>query len=448
MKKYTKENVFNFKTEGTPEDFRTYLPQTFNKYLKSSYRHYFTNNKFRNIFEIFAIIVLPILILNLDRSGQWLKYAIAILPIIIMKLFLIKNFYKLYKSLKEGVYYRFDKHGISMMVDTNECQVRFDTDSWDLVESVYEYDDYIVLGLSDKAEIAKEIHIIGGDKEKNLKNLLGFWQMSLNFTLNGKNPNDMPDYYSAEETVEILNFISDQFGKIDCIAHETVTPDSDMFSKCTCAYPITPSYTKGSALGLHVDLAIVKPTEERPYYTVCTIGIGAYRMTMNNEDRVENHTPEYYEFLIHLPADWVVLPEEGYDKEENWWPIRLLKAVAVEPKLSNECFKFNEIVSYKRSSETENPTSVYIDYPLPDPYYSTLFNTSTGRSVQFLQIIPLTEEEANHFDVDRIVDYNEKASYYYGMDTKSAVDLDEEERIALYTEHILDHFKKIIIHNA
>ena len=166
-------------------------------------------------------------------------------------------------------------------------------------------------------------------------------------------------------------------------------------------------------------------------------------MTMNNEDRVENHTPEYYEFLIHLPADWVVLPEEGYDKEENWWPIRLLKAVAVEPKLSNECFKFNEIVSYKRSSETENPTSVYIDYPLPDPYYSTLFNTSTGRSVQFLQIIPLTEEEANHFDVDRIVDYNEKASYYYGMDTKSAADLDEEERIALYTEHILDHFKKI-----
>lgn len=419
MKKYTKENVFNVKTEGTPEDFRTYLPQTFNKYLKSSYRHYFTNNKFRNIFEIFAIIVLPILILNLDRSGQWLKYAIAILPIIIMKLFLIKNFYKLYKSLKEGVYYRFDKHGISMMVDS-DCQVRYDTDSWNLVESVYEYDDYIVLDLSDKAEFAKEIHIIGGDKEKNLKNLLGFWQMSLNFTLNGKNPNDMPDYYSAEETAELQNFIEDQFGEIDVIAHE-----------------------KESAHGLHVDLAVIQPTEERPYYTVCTIGVGAYRMTMNNEDRVENHTPEYYEFLIHLPADWVVLPEEGYDKEENWWPIRLLKAVAVEPKLSNECFKFNEIVSYKRSSETRNPTSVYIDYPLPDPYYSTLFNTSTGRSVQFLQIIPLTEEEANHFDVDRIVDYNEKASYYYGMDTKSAVDLDEEERIALYTEHILDHFKKI-----
>lgn len=424
MKKYTKENVFNFKTEGTPEDFRTYLPQTFNKYLESSYRHYFTNNKFRNIFEIFAIIVLPILILNLDRSGQWLKYAIAILPIIIMKLFLIKNFYKLYKSLKEGVYYRFDKHGISMMVDT-DCQVRYDTDSWNLVESVCEYDDSIVVNLSDKTELSEEIHIIGGDKEKNLKNLLGFWQMSLNFTLNGKNPNDMPDYYSAEETAELQNFIEDQFGEIDVIAHE-----------------------KESAHGLHVDLAVIQPTEERPYYTVCTIGVGAYRMTMNNEDRVENHTPEYYEFLIHLPADWVVLPEEGYDKEENWWPIRLLKAVAVEPKLSNECFKFNEIVSYKRSSETENPTSVYIDYPLPDPYYSTLFNTSTGRSVQFLQIIPLTEEEANHFDVDRIVDYNEKASYYYGMDTKSAVDLDEEERIALYTEHILDRFKKIIIHNA
>ncbi len=423
MKKYTKENVFNVKTEGTPEDFRTYLPQTFNKYLKSSYRHYFTNNKFRNIFEIFAIIVLPILILNLDRSGQWLKYAIAILPIIIMKLFLIKNFYKLYKSLKEGVYYRFDKHGISMMVDT-DCQVRYDTDSWNLVESVCEYDDSIVVNLSDKTELSEEIHIIGGDKEKNLKNLLGFWQMSLNFTLNGKSPDDMPDYYSAEETEEVQNFIEEQFGEIDCIAHE-----------------------QESALGLHVDLAIIKPTEERPYYTICTIGVGAYRMDMNNEDRVENHTPEYNEFLIHLPADWVVIPEEGYEKEENWWPIRLLKTVAVEPKLSHESFKFNEIVSYKRSNESQKSTSVYIDYPLPDPNYTTRFSTSTGRTIQFLQLIPLTEEEANHFDVDRIVDYYEKSSYYYDMDTESTQEMDEEDRIDLYTEHILNHFKKII-HNS
>ncbi|MDO4526334.1 MAG: suppressor of fused domain protein, partial [Bacteroidales bacterium] len=375
--------------------------------------------------EIIALIALPILAFYSGHTRHWVKVFIVMLTIIGYKAYLIYAYHKLYKSLKDNAYYRFDKYGISMMVDTDECQVRFDTDSWDLVESVYEYDDYIVLNLSDKAEIAKEIHIIGGDKEKDLKNLLGFWQMSLNFTLNGKNPNDMPDYYSAEETAELQNFIEDQFGEIDVIAHE-----------------------KESAHGLHVDLAVIQPTDERPYYTVCTIGVGTYRMTMNNEDRVENHTPEYYEFLIHLPADWVVLPEEGYDKEENWWPIRLLKAVAVEPKLSNECFKFNEIVSYKRSCETENPTSVYIDYPLPDPYYNTLFNTSTGRSVQFLQIIPLTEEEANHFDVDRIVDYNEKASYYYGMDTKSAVDLDEEERIALYTEHILDHFKKIIMHNA
>ncbi len=424
MKKYTKENVFNFKTEGTPSDFRTYLPDSFSEFLKYAYGHYFATSKIRQILEIIALIALPILAFYSGHTRHWVKVFIVMLAIIGHKAYLIYAYHKLYKSLKDNVYYRFDKYGISMIVDS-ECQVRYDTDSWDLVESVYEYDDYIVLNLSDKAEIAKEIHIIGGDKEKNLKNLLGFWQMSLNFTLNGKNPNDMPDYYSAEETEEVQNFIEDQFGEIDVIAHE-----------------------KESAHGLHVDLAVIQPTEERPYYTVCTIGVGAYRMTMNNEDRVENHTPEYYEFLIHLPADWVVLPEEGYDKEENWWPIRLLKAVAVEPKLSNECFKFNEIVSYKRSSETENPTSVYIDYPLPDPYYSTLFNTSTGRSVQFLQIIPLTEEEANHFDVDRIVDYNEKASYYYGMDTKSAVDLDEEERIALYTEHILDHFKKIIMHNS
>ena len=423
MKKYTKENVFNVKTEGTPEDFRTYLPETFSEFLKYAYGNYFATSKIRQILEIIVLLALPILAFYSGHTRHWVKVFIVMLTIIGYKAYLIYAYHKLYKSLKDNAYYRFDKHGISMMVDT-DCQVRYDTDSWDLVESVYEYDDYIVLNLSDNAKTASEIHIIGGDKEKNLKNLLGFWQMSLNFTLNGKSPDDMPDYYSAEETEEIQNFIEDQFGEIDCIAHE-----------------------KDSALGLHVDLAIIKPTEERPYYTVCTIGIGAYRMTMNDEDRVENHTPEYKEFVIHLPADWVVIPEEGYDKEENWWPIRLLKTVAVEPKLSNECFKFNEIVSYKRSDESQKSTSVYIDYPLPDPYYSTQVSTNTGRTVQFLQIIPLTDEEAYHFDVDRIVTYDEKASYYYDMDTKAAQEMEEEDRIDLYTEHILDHFKKII-HNS
>lgn len=420
MKKYTKDNVFSFKTEGTPADFRTYLPDSFSEFLKYAYKHYFATSKIKQILQIIAIIVLLILTFYFGHARQWLKVIIVLLTAFGYKAYFIYAYHKLYKSLKKGVYYRFDKYGISMMVDTEDGQVRYETESWDLVKSVYEHDDYIVLNLSDKTKIAEEIHIIGGDKELNLKNLLGFWQMSLNFTLNGKNTNDVPDYYSAEEIEEIQNFIADQFGEIECIAHE-----------------------KESALGLHVDLAVVKPTEERPYYTVSTVGIGAYRMTMNNEDRLENHTPEYYEFVIHLPADWVVLPEEGYDKEENWWPIRLLKTVAAEPKLSNECFKFNEIVSYKRSDETQKSTSVYIDYPLPDPYYSTLFTTSSGRSVQFLQIIPLTDEEANHFDVDRIVGYNEKASYYYDMDTAAAVDLEDEERIALYTEHILDHFKKI-----
>ncbi len=423
MKKYTKENVFNVKTEGTPEDFRTYLPETFSEFLKYAYGNYFASSKIRQILQIIVLLALPILAFYSGHTRHWVKVFIVMLAIIGHKAYLIYAYHKLYKSLKDKVYYRFDKHGISMMVDS-DCQVRYDTDSWDLVESVYEYDDYIVLNLSDKAQTASEIHIIGEDKEKNLKNLLGFWQMSLNFTLNGKNPDDMPDYYSAEEMEEVQNFIEEQFGEIDCIAHE-----------------------QKSALGLHVDLAIIKPTEERPYYTVCTLGVGAYRMTMNDEDRVENHTPEYNEFLIHLPADWVVMPEEGYEKEENWWPIRLLKTVAVEPKDSHECFKFNEIVSYKRSDESQKSTSVYIDFPLPDPNYITRFSTSTGRTIQFLQLIPLTEEEANHFDVDRIVDYYEKSSYYYDMDTESTQEMDEEDRIDLYTEHILNHFKKII-HNS
>ena len=112
MKKYTKENVFNYKTEGTPSDFRTYLPDSFSEFLKYAYGHYFATSKIRQILEIIALIALPILAFYSGHTRHWVKVFIVMLTIIGYKAYLIYAYHKLYKSLKDNAYYRFDKYGI------------------------------------------------------------------------------------------------------------------------------------------------------------------------------------------------------------------------------------------------------------------------------------------------------------------------------------------------
>lgn len=132
-------------------------------------------------------------------------------------------------------------------------------------------------------------------------------------------------------------------------------------------------------------------------------------------------------------------------RRKNWWPTRLLKTVACEGKFSGACLRINEIVSYNDFNETAKACDAYIDYPLPDPAVLTSFTTSTGRTINFLQVVPISKEEAFHFD-DRedLVDYYEKSSYFYGMDTKFAENMEIRQRMNRFSEHIINHFNKLV----
>ena len=93
--------------------------------------------------------------------------------------------------------------------------------------------------------------------------------------------------------------IEEHFGSFPVVMHEIVSPD------------------------LHIDVLPVPPTGERNYYTLFTMGMGAYKMPVPSDYGRKNRA----EMAIRLPADWDI--RSG---EEKWyWPIRVLKTLARMP---------------------------------------------------------------------------------------------------------------------
>ena len=63
--------------------------------------------------------------------------------------------------------------------------------------------------------------------------------------------------YSTEEMEEVSQFISKRFGDYDMVMGEK------------------------NSEGPRIDIAIIEPTKKRNYYTLCTIGLGAYMMNID-----------------------------------------------------------------------------------------------------------------------------------------------------------------------
>ena len=71
--------------------------------------------------------------------------------------------------------------------------------------------------------------------------------------------NGVPEVYTEEEMEAVEAHIQQYFGKFENVFHELSSPD------------------------IHVDICVVPPTEERDYYTLVTMGMGAHRMNVPEE---------------------------------------------------------------------------------------------------------------------------------------------------------------------
>jgi hypothetical protein len=77
---------------------------------------------------------------------------------------------------------------------------------------------------------------------------------------------------------------------------------------------------------VHVDVHVVEPSANRPYFTLVTSGMSDRPMTVPPE---ADSSP-FAELMLCLPADWPMRPD-AFKDERAYWPIRLLKTVARLP---------------------------------------------------------------------------------------------------------------------
>ena len=104
-------------------------------------------------------------------------------------------------------------------------------------------------------------------------------------------------FYSDDERGALEGYIRDAFGHI-----------GRMF------------YDAGGE-GFRVDVAVSEPSEERDFYTLTTVGMGAHRMDVPAELAEKNQS--FAELTMLLPPEW--------DLMNDTWPFRVLKETARRP---------------------------------------------------------------------------------------------------------------------
>ena len=190
----------------------------------------------------------------------------------------------------------------------------------------------------------------------------------------GEMPEDeeagVPEVYTEEEMEAVEGHIQQYFGKVENVFHELVSPD------------------------IHVDICMVPPTEERDYYTLVTMGMGAHRMNVPEE--LAEYKLERAELAIALPADWK-LDQESMKDEKWYWPIRLLKVLARLPIASDTWLGFGHTMNNEEDfAENTKLCAAILTGPQSTEEGGEVCTLPGGEEVNFYQVIPLYEDELDY----------------------------------------------------
>ena len=211
--------------------------------------------------------------------------------------------------------------------------------------------------------------------------------------------NRKPELYTEEEMSAVEQHIKRAFGEFDHVFHELVSPD------------------------IHVDICVVPPSEERDYYTLVTMGMGAHRMNVP-EELTEYHL-ERAELAIALPSDWK-LDEESMKDERWYWPVGLLKVLARLPIASDTWLGFGHTMDKQSSfaKDTELCASL-LTGPQGVEEGSEVCILPSGEEVNFYQVIPLYRKELAYkleHDADALIEQMAEISFVVHPDRPNSME--------------------------
>lgn len=180
-----------------------------------------------------------------------------------------------------------------------------------------------------------------------------------------------PEFLTEKQMTAIEKHVEKHVGKCDGVWHEIASD------------------------GVHLDILPAKPTKKHPFKTLVTMGMSAVPM----------HVPKGYpgptrlELCVVLPPDWPT-DEKGLKAKgnRNWWPVAGLKELGRLPCTFETFLDVGHTVPNGDPPEPFAASCKFVCWmvmpllSLPEKF--GLLSLPRFK-VQFLQIIPLYEEEMN-----------------------------------------------------
>ena len=210
--------------------------------------------------------------------------------------------------------------------------------------------------------------------------------------------NRVPEVYTEEEMSAVEQHIKNTFGEFENVFHELVSPD------------------------IHVDICVVPPSEERDYYTLVTMGMGAHRMNVPEE--LAEYKLERAELAIALPPDWK-LDEESLKNERWYWPIGLLKVLARLPISNDTWLGFGHTMD-KQSPFAEDTKlkAAILTGPQGVEEGGEVCTLPSGEEVNFYQVLPLYQNEMEYkmeHDADALLEKMAGISFVVNPTRQNAI---------------------------
>lgn len=166
---------------------------------------------------------------------------------------------------------------------------------------------------------------------------------------------------------EITDHIEKHVGKIEFVWHEIISEH------------------------VHIDIHVVHPTKEKPFYTLVTTGMSD--LPMNVPEGCEEL--KFAELCISLPSDWK-MGSEAFEDENNYWPLRWLKILSRLPH------EYNTWLCHGHTVPNGDPASPFSDNTqlntmmlLVPILHGEAFTTLDlgDQKIHFYSLIPLYTDE-------------------------------------------------------
>ncbi|MEZ5300794.1 MAG: suppressor of fused domain protein [Verrucomicrobiales bacterium] len=141
---------------------------------------------------------------------------------------------------------------------------------------------------------------------------------------------------------------------------------------------------------VHIDVHIVAPSDERPFYSLVTSGMSD--LPMAAPEGAEDM--RFAELCVFLPPEWP-LSQGDFDSESNYWPIRWLKQLARFPHLAQTWLSCGHTVPNGNPpapiADTGFTGMMLISPMTAPPEFLEL--QADGKTIHFFSLMPLFPEE-------------------------------------------------------